>query len=281
MEEYLINSESYILAETKANPANNPTAIFIVGQPGSGKSTIINNLSNINNYIFIDGDPYRKNYDDVNNLKYTDIYSYLNESGKVAGKTVEYLINSLSDKRYNLIIEGTLRTTEVPIKTAELLRNKGYNCKLMVVAMHPAESLLRTVKRYVHLEEANNLRSSDLLARPVDPVIHDKICKNFSKNLQAVVDSNLFSSVDIYEKNNNVYSDNLNKPINSKLIYENLIKKLSNKEEVKRINAELKETKKLVENLFSDTSIKPLITKSKLSTTFTKISNHLNNSRGR
>ena len=272
MEEYLINSEAYILAETKATPSNNPTAIFIVGQPGSGKSTIINNLSNKNNYIFIDGDSYRKNYDDINNLKHTDIYSYLNESGKVAGKTVEYLINSLSDKRYNLIIEGTLRTTEVPIKTAELLRNKGYNCKLMVVAMHPSESLLRTVKRYVHLEEVNSLISGDLLARPVDPIIHDKICKNFSKNLQAVIDSNLFSSV---------YSANLNTPINSKLIYENLIKKLSNKEEVKRINAELKETKKLVENLFSDTSIKPLMTKSKLSTTFTKISNHLNNSRGR
>lgn len=281
MEEYLVNSEAYILADTKANTSNNPTAIFVVGQPGSGKSTIINNLANKNNYIFIDGDSYRKNYDDVNNLKHTDIYSYLNESGKIAGKTVEYLINSLSDKRYNLIIEGTLRTTEVPIKTAELLKNKGYNCKLMVVAMHPSESLLRTVNRYVHLEKANNLVSGDLLARPVDPVIHDKICKNFSKNLQAVVDSNLFSSIDIYEKNNNVYSDNLNKPINSKLIYENLIKKLSNKEEVKRINAELKETKKLVENLFSDTSIKPLMTKSKLSTTFTKISNHLNNSRGR
>lgn len=38
----------------------------------------------------------------------------------------EALIDSLSRIEYNLVIEGTLRTAEVPLKTAELLRQRSY-----------------------------------------------------------------------------------------------------------------------------------------------------------
>ena len=69
-----------------AVPQEKPIAVFIVGQPGAGKSTIINSLENKDQFIFIDADQYRNLYDDVNNLKNKDIYEYLNQSGKVSGK---------------------------------------------------------------------------------------------------------------------------------------------------------------------------------------------------
>ena len=50
-------------------PQEKPIAVFIVGQPGAGKSTIINSLENKDQFIFIDADQYRNLYDDVNNLK--------------------------------------------------------------------------------------------------------------------------------------------------------------------------------------------------------------------
>ncbi len=37
---------------------------------------------------------------------------------------VESLVTKLSSLRYNLLIEGTLRTIDVPKKTAQLLKNK-------------------------------------------------------------------------------------------------------------------------------------------------------------
>ena len=43
---------------------------------------------------------------------------------------VEYLVDELSKKGYHLLIEGTLRTTEVPRKTAQLLTTKGYQVSL-------------------------------------------------------------------------------------------------------------------------------------------------------
>ena len=46
------------------------------------------------------------------------------------GQMVEYLVDELSKKGYHLLIEGTLRTTEVPRKTAQLLATRGYQVSL-------------------------------------------------------------------------------------------------------------------------------------------------------
>lgn len=50
----------------------------------------------------------------------------VNYTAPWAGRMTEALIDSLSRIEYNLVIEGTLRTAEVPLKTAELLRQRSY-----------------------------------------------------------------------------------------------------------------------------------------------------------
>lgn len=42
------------------------------------------------------------------------------------GAMAEALIDRLSNERYNFIIEGTLRTSSAPLRTARLLRGRGY-----------------------------------------------------------------------------------------------------------------------------------------------------------
>lgn len=184
-----------------AVPQEKPIAVFIVGQPGAGKSTIINSLENKDQFIFIDADQYRNLYDDVNNLKNKDIYEYLNQSGKVSGKTVEYLIDDFSNQKYNLLIEGTLRNPDVPVHTAELLNNKGYTSNMNVMAVKPEESKLSTIDRYLTLEEQKINIDKDTLARPVDPKIHDTIAKNLPENLKKVAESNQFNTMSIYTRN--------------------------------------------------------------------------------
>ena len=61
-----------------------------------------------------------------------------------AGQMVEYLVDELSKQGYHLLIEGTLRTTEVPRKTAQLLTTKGYQVSLAVIATKPELSYLST-----------------------------------------------------------------------------------------------------------------------------------------
>ena len=173
-----------------AVPQEKPIAVFIVGQPGAGKSTIINSLENKDQFIFIDADQYRNLYDDVN------------QSGKVSGKTVEYLIDDFSNQKYNLLIEGTLRNPDVPVHTAELLNNKGYTSNMNVMAVKPEESKLSTIDRYLTLEEQKINIDKDTLARPVDPKIHDTIAKNLPENLKKVAESNQFNTMSIYTRNN-------------------------------------------------------------------------------
>ena len=216
-------AEATILNSTLASPCDSPEAIFIVGQSGSGKSSIA--IPNKNNYIFINGDEFREYYKDTLNLKNNDIYKYLEESGKVSGKIVEHLIKSLSDKKYNLIIEGTLRTSEVPIKTAELLVDKDYKCNMIAIAMHPSESLLRTVNRYIALEYSH-VTDNRILPRPVDPKIHDNIVKNFGHNLQKAIDSKLFTNIDLYSSQKIIYSSPAKEHIPISNIYKRTIREI-------------------------------------------------------
>ena len=68
-----------------------------------------------------------------------------------AGKMVEHLVDELSQLGYYLLIEGTLRTTEVPRKTAQLLKSKGYQASLASIATNPELSYLSTLVRYEEL----------------------------------------------------------------------------------------------------------------------------------
>lgn len=275
-------AEATILTSTLASPCDSPKAIFIVGQSGSGKSSIA--IPNKSNYIFINGDEFRGYYKDTLNLKNNDIYKYLEESGKVSSKIVEHLIKSLSDKKYNLIIEGTLRTSEVPIKTAELLVDKDYECSMIAIAMHPSESLLRTVNRYIALEYSH-ATDNRILPRPVDPKIHDNIVKSFGHNLQEAIDSKLFINIDLYSSQRIVYSSPAIEHIPISNIYKRTINQLSSKLEYKRIEREVKLTNTMVENLYSKPDIIPVMKKENLLKTMKYISKHLNkmkeNIRGR
>lgn len=49
------------------------------------------------------------------------------------------------------MIEGTLRTTQVPRKTAQLLASKGYQVSLAIIGTKPELSYLSTMIRYEEL----------------------------------------------------------------------------------------------------------------------------------
>lgn len=54
----------------------------------------------------------------------------------------EAIISRLRDKGYNLVIEGTGRTTDVPIQTATMLQAKDYETKMYVMAVPKINSLI-------------------------------------------------------------------------------------------------------------------------------------------
>ncbi|MDR3241159.1 MAG: zeta toxin family protein [Lactobacillaceae bacterium] len=185
----------------------NPKAYLLGGQSGSGKTTIheIIRESLNKNIIVIDGDTFRKLHPRSEEI--TEIYGVEDTkyTSYFAGKMVEALVEHLSKHNYNLVIEGTLRTTDVPLETAKLLKIKKYNVSLYGMAVKPAMSYLSTLQRYEEMYVLNTL-----LARATPKEHHDLIVANYAQNLDQIQESILISNVRLVSRYKEiVYDDSI------------------------------------------------------------------------
>ena len=118
-EEFLTQKQRIEHHYRKATTQDSPSAYLIVGQPGAGKTRMANIFSEAHNgnIAFINGDEYRKYHPHYRELVNTYGDDAVLHTAKFSGRMTEALIDDFSSDRYHLIIEGTLRTTEVPLKT--------------------------------------------------------------------------------------------------------------------------------------------------------------------
>lgn len=217
-------------------------AILLGGQSGAGKSTIyrIKQKEFQGNIIIIDGDSYRSQH--LNCLALQEKYgkdSVYYTKG-FAEKMVEYLVDELSTKGYHLLIEGTLRTTQVPRKTAQLLASKGYQVSLaVVIGTKPELSYLSTLIRY---EELYAIDLTQDRATPKEH--HDGIVENLVDNLKELEIDKLFDQIQIYQRDRTcIYDSETDKGSAVEVLQECLFGKWSNveKEMMKIEEARLRE----------------------------------------
>lgn len=179
-------------------PQKNHAVIFLGGQPGAGKSHFYSKSDDLNGYIVIDGDQYRKyhpRYDDIS--KY-DMENYANRTQQFVNECIECLIEDLSDQGYNLIIEGTLRDPNVPINTCKTLVGKGYTADMYVIAVDARISWQSTISR------ANILLDMGCAPRLVPIDKYNFIVNNLPDNLQKIDDSGYFHSIHVIDCDFNV-----------------------------------------------------------------------------
>lgn len=115
---------------------------------------------------------------------------------------VEHLVDELSTQGYHLLIEGTLRTTQVPRQTAQLLRSKGYQVSLAVIGTKPELSYLSTLIRY---EELYAIDPNQARATPKEH--HDGIVENLVDNLKELERDRLFDQIQIYQRDRTCICD--------------------------------------------------------------------------
>ena len=177
--------------------SNEPHAVILGGQSGAGKTTIhrVKMLESKGDYIVIDGDTYRAQHPYFRELQEKYGVDSVDYTKVFAGKMVEAVIDTLSSLKYNLIIEGTLRSAEVPIKTATLLKSKGYTVDFCLIATKPELSYLTTQLRYLEM-----LVVDPLQARATPKEHHDGIVKSLIDNINEIEQSGLFESVQVYKR---------------------------------------------------------------------------------
>ena len=178
--------------------SNAPHAVILGGQSGAGKTTIhrVKMMESKGDYIVIDGDTYRAQHPHFRALQEKYGVDSVEYTKMFAGKMVEAVIDRLSALKYNLIIEGTLRSATVPIKTATLLKDKGYTVDFCLIATKPELSYLTTQLRYLEM-----LVVDPLQARATPKEHHDGIVKSLVSNINELEQSGLFESIQVYKRN--------------------------------------------------------------------------------
>ncbi|KAA0967515.1 toxin PezT [Streptococcus cristatus] len=181
-----------------------PKAILLGGQSGAGKTVIhrIKQKEFQGNIIIIDGDSFRSQhprYIELHQEYGKDSVEYTKD---FAGKMVESLVTELSHLGYNLLIEGTLRTIDVPKKTAQLLKNKGYVVQLALIATKPKLSYLSTLIRY---EELYAINPNQARATPKEH--HDFIVNHLVDNTRQLEELAIFERIQIYKRDRSCVYD--------------------------------------------------------------------------
>ncbi|MET3557632.1 hypothetical protein ABID29_000742 [Streptococcus rupicaprae] len=140
---------------------------------------------------------------------------------------VEHLVEELSKQGYHLLIEGTLRTTEVPQQRALLLRSRNYKVSLAVMATKSELSYLSTLIRY---EELYALDPNKARATPKEH--HDGIVEHLVGNLRELEQSKIFDQIQIYQRDRTcVYDSEIDEGSAAEVLQECLFGKWSKVED--------------------------------------------------
>lgn len=185
-----------LLVPSKITPVSSPRAFLLGGQSGAGKTTLHGLLRQRfdNNVVVVNGDEYRSRHPLYRELDRKYGPESVKHTAEWAGRMTEAVIDALSDMGYNLVIEGTLRTAEVPTKTAALLRERGYVVSLALMAVKPEISLISCQIRY------EQMRIAGTVPRATDPAHHNKIVHDIVGNLEVLEKSGLFDEVLLYNR---------------------------------------------------------------------------------
>ncbi|WP_080799651.1 zeta toxin family protein [Arabiibacter massiliensis] len=185
-----------LVLESRCAPSAHPQAVLLGGQSGAGK-TALHELC-VKGFkgggIVINGDEYRSRHPRFAELDARYGPEAVAHTAAWAGQMVEALVKSLSTIRYNLVVEGTLRTSQVPLQTAALLRGKGYRVSLALMAVKPEISLLSCQLRY------ELMRLAGTTPRATDPAHHNKIVADIVENLGVLEASGLFDEIRLYSR---------------------------------------------------------------------------------
>ena len=223
--------------------SKNPKVFLLGGQPEAGKSGLENMLNLKDEYISISGDDYREYHPRFKeiNLEYGKEASKYTQQW--AGQITEKLIEKLAKEKYNLIIEGTLRTAQLPLKEANRFKKLGYEVELHVLAVKPEKSYLGTLLRYEEMIKQGKI------PRMTPKEHHDLVVKNIGDNLEIIYNSKAFDNIKLFDRENNLlYNYKENSNINPKNILENEFNCEWKLEEIKNFKEKWENLVRMMEN---------------------------------
>ncbi len=188
-------SDTYKMLTQNKFPVKEPTVHILGGQSGAGKTTIHDIIKKQNaNFIVIDGDRYREKHPNFRMIQQVYGKEAANYTQMFANSIADKLIKKLSSEHYNLIIEGTCRTAEVPLNTCSRLKEKGYRTELDVMCTDKEISWQSTIDRY------NAMQAHGLTPRAVPRDKYLDTVKAIPGNISRIYKSKAFDEIKLYNR---------------------------------------------------------------------------------
>jgi len=200
--ERILKEKIFIDFFKDSKPQNIKEAFILGGQPGSGKSTLARELLlKNNNLLFINADDLR--------IYHPYYFEYLQENDEeAADKTqpavnfwTEELLKETVKRELSFVIEGTMRTLDVPKKTAEFLKLQNYITKLAVVSA-PKEVSLESLK--IRYEEAKKM---NLPARFTKQEFHNGAYMAVENTLRELLKLSIFDEFFMFLRKENGFEE--------------------------------------------------------------------------
>lgn len=175
-----------------------PVGMLLGGQPASGKTKLIRFIRNnyAERFTIINGDEFREyhpRYEEIKKLHGLDAPTY---TQKFSNAMVEAVKEECIRRRYNIIIEGTMRNPAVIENTAKELKKAGYRCEGHVLAIHCDDSTLGVFQRYEwDWKKTGSGRFSNL-------DIHDEAYRQIPVNLNTALQHGWLDRIVLYCRDN-------------------------------------------------------------------------------
>ncbi|OBX07954.1 zeta toxin [Gallibacterium salpingitidis] len=198
------------------SPQNNPIGVLLGGQPGAGKAFATMEIKKRlnNNILVINGDEFRsyhRHYEDFYTLYGKDASKY---TAAFAGTMVGKIRDEAIKQGFNILIEGTFRTLETPLKEINNFVKNGYRTEIVICTCPKELSWESTLQRAIELETAG------LQPRYVPRETHDLVVAKLAENVEKVFQSKLVSHLEVYSRDKKLFDSDI-EPIDRLIPYIN------------------------------------------------------------
>ena len=208
-----------LLAENLVTPQEYPVAILLGGQPGAGKSfgSLAMGKRLDFNLLIINGDefrPYHQYYHEIYQQYGKEASKY---TGEFTGKMVQRIRDEAVAHRFNLLIEGTFRTADVPLKELANFKHYGYQTNVLICTCPKEQSWDSTLKR------AKEQELQGMQPRYVPREHFDFVIANLANNAERVLQEAKPDGFEVYSRSQKLFdikdtpADQLTATINTEL----------------------------------------------------------------
>jgi hypothetical protein len=187
---------------SRVEPAQRPVAVIFGGQPGAGKSATLAaavvELSSRGGAVEIIGDDLRSMHPLFDDLMAADDQSAAFYTDHDSGRWVEKAIAHAKEHRFNVVIEGTFRNSDVVANTMRQFRAGGYEIDARALAVIERFSRQGIIERY---EAQRATRGS---GRMTTPQSHRAAYEGMIVTLDRIEREQLADRLTLYRRGNEV-----------------------------------------------------------------------------